>query len=197
MSNGNENAQKPVVRVVAPFTVELGDDNNRTITVDTLKLRLRGHWKKGNFFNRKGGGRDIGATMMQMPDLPGIRLAVNPREGTVRIYDPLADDKELVEQANRVMDHAYAAKQWGGKLTFVEEVLTPLDPDQMKTLLLEISRSVHGKCPVMTVFQGEVPKAEQLKEQPGRELYDMWSSNEDRPRYVDQVSAWKERMAKA
>ena len=62
---------------------------------------------------------------------------------------------------------------------------------QIKTLLIEFGRHLKKDNPTLRIVSGQMPKAEQLEKMPGRELYDPWSNNPYKPRYVDQVDQWK------
>jgi hypothetical protein len=51
---------RPTKAQLAPVTVEFGDPNNRTITINCLRQRVRGSWSLGKLHARPEGGRDVG-----------------------------------------------------------------------------------------------------------------------------------------
>jgi hypothetical protein len=179
---------------IAPFIVECGDDRNRgRIPIDVLKLHVRGRWHKAAY-SRPDGGRSIGDRMSKFPDTPGIRLEVKPREGILRIFDPLETDTKLMDAINRAYDEVSEIKT-GRKQGAWPEDIHNLDVDEMKSLLLEIAKKVHAppEQACMFVIKGVVPTVKELADVPGRELYDPWSNSTDKPKYVDQVPAWRDR----
>lgn len=186
---------------IAPFEVEAGDVNNSSlIPIDTLTMRIRGAWDNANYAATKyqpslGG---IG----QMPRIPGVRVAVNVRRGLVRVYDPLANDPDLCKKIEGVLSNPDNATimPWGGeKVRPWDTSEISLDADKMKSLLLELARKTREPQAVRTynVVNGEVPTVEAVNNLPGREIYDPWSNSREKPRYVDQVDAWQERLHSA
>ena len=207
MSNGgNQNQDKgrgqsgqssqSAVDSIAPFTVECGDDRNRgMISFDALRLRLRGRWDKSKFY-RANGARQIGELMSKMPDTPGIRLTVTRRSMTLRIFDPLEEDKALLDKVQKAMDDVHAVKQSGRKIGAWPEAVHKLDEHQLKSVLLEISRKVHApvdQACMFAVMGSTVPTLAQLENYPGRELYDPWSNSVDKPMFTDQLAEWSDR----
>ena len=110
--------EKPaVVAKTSPnFTVELGDDYGRNIHVPLLGETFRGNWSQARLAVRKKtmrdgsiveiGGRSLGDKMSRMPEIPGIRLRIEPRNGKVTIIDPYHDDPEALKIAGRRYDDA-------------------------------------------------------------------------------------------
>lgn len=179
-----------------PFIVELGDDSNRTISLDTMRLRLRGDFSLSKLHKRKQGGRDVGQIMQQMPDIPGMRIMVDYHAQKCRIFDPLEtpEYKDVLVRVNQVAQEATAVKQSGGKFTPVEAVEHKLDKDKMKTLCLELVRLVEDKQ--ARVVAGELPTEEQLAAMPGRKLFDPWNNSPRKPKYEDDAEAFYARADK-
>lgn len=181
---------------IAPFTVEVGDDSNRTITINTLTMRLRGRYSLSNLFSRKDPsgkrmtGRNVGDVMTQMPDIPGIRLEVDPGKSSVRIYDPLEGDKDRCDEINRVLSSAVSIGS--SSITFVPEKTVTLDKDQLKTLCIEVVQHVRENS--ARVVSGSLPSQSAVNRLPGKKLYDPWSSDHTKPRYEEDVPEWQEQM---
>jgi hypothetical protein len=176
---------------IAPFTVECGDEGNRQIPLDMMRMWLRGAWKSQNI------KCDMGPEMRKMPDSPGIYLEVKPRDSTLRIFDPLSLPKNatLLQNLNKAVEDITSVKTGTGrKLGPMLEVVHTLDEDQLKTVMLEISRKVYGPMPCMTAVQGTVPTAQELKGYPGRELNDPWNSSQFKAKYVDQRKEFEDRF---
>lgn len=174
------------------FTVEFGDECNRTITINTLKFKVRGQWSLTSLFSRKGiGGRDVGSAMSAMPDTPGIRLKVSPRQRKALFYDPLERDPRLLERINAV--RARAQSIGSANKTSVQESPYELDDDQMKTLCLEIvAKQKDGEIHAIT--KGRLPTETELEEMPGLQLNDPWSSNPHKPTYAKDYFTWARKM---
>lgn len=168
------------------FVVEFGDDNCRTITINTLKLRVRGRFSSSVLHKRPMGGRDMGQAMNRMPDIPGMRLSFDPRTKTCRLYDPLEADKTLLDRVNSAAEGVPAIIKSGGRFTFVPASEHDFsDPDRLKTLLVELLNKVEsGSC---VVVEGELPTRDQLTKIPGRRLHDPWNSSATKPRYSDEA----------
>lgn len=170
--------QKP--SAITSFTVEFGDDTNRSVIVSTTRQHLRGHWGLAKLYARDGGGPDAGRAMSAMPEIPGIHMRVYS-DGRVVTYDPLEDMPELLDRINRVMRSAAAI--WSGQpITFVPRSETRLDRDHYTTLVEELKRKVEsGTARVVT---GDWPA-----KLPGRELFDVFS-NGRKVKYKDQFEDW-------
>ena len=183
--------------ILQPYEVECGDDRGRIISFDHMMMRLRGKWSRSMF-----PGRDLGSVMNKMPDTPGIRIAVTPRANKIRIYDPLTEDKKLLLEINNAASGGDAVRLKSIFQTYGpwDTLEYDLDDDKLASVMLEIARKVYGPMPCMCAVPGSRPPNEQqivagqksglLK---GRELYDPWNSSAQKPRYVDQVSAFADK----
>jgi hypothetical protein len=199
---GQQQPQQRRAPNIPAFTVEFADlKNSGLMSIDTLRIRegMRPAWTKSNFF-RKGSGADIG-DMARMPDIPGVRLTVDPRKSTLLIHDPLSDDKELCQQIKRVLEGGedYITMRIVGSENFrpTPDATHKLDDDELKTVMLEIARKTYAPEDVRTMVAvngSHVPTEEELADFPGDELFDPWNSNEDKPRYVKDVKAWRRRI---
>ncbi len=71
----------------------------------------------------------------------------------------------------------------------IDEAVHPLSSDDMKTLLRELRQRVDAN--EARVTEGRMPSLHDIDACPGRELYDIWSSNAHRPRYRDEAPEWE------
>jgi hypothetical protein len=170
------------------FTVEFGDDNCRNMVLKTLRLKVRGRWSLAILQSREIGGRDVGAAMSQMPEIPGLRLRVIPKELKIAIFDPLESKPELVERINRV----FKAARGGASTTpykAVERVEQDFskDPDKFKTLICELARMKDAGT--VKMHDGKFPTEAEIDKMPGRELYDP-GGDARTCRYRDEFPEW-------
>jgi hypothetical protein len=186
----NEQREHSEPRInLSPFIVECGDHKNSGLfLVDTLKLKLRGRADRANW-------RGHGGYTSQMPDIPGMRLEVHPRDQIVIEFDPLEQDKPLRDKIETIYQNAEVTIRpvGGEKVNPWPRIEHKLNIHQMKSLLLEIARKVHVEnveARSFIVVRGKVPTLDELAQQPGKELYDHWSINERRPRFVEDADAW-------
>lgn len=183
---------QPTQKNVRPNVIlECGNSLNQTITLDTFKQRLRGSWSSAGLMAKRG--RALGDKMTQMPDIPGIRIAIYLTLKTVRFYDPLnlPEYKELLVRINSASRNA-KVHQSGGQYRGVQDVEKVVTDDVMKTLLLEIV-NVHmtKEDPTMRVVNGQLPELDFINKLPGDQLYDPWSNNSLKPDFVKDVPDWK------
>ena len=174
---------------VAEFTIEFGDNKNRTIVIATIRQKARGHFSLRKFYQGDGGGRDIGPAMQRVPDIPGLFMRIKPKDGKAILYDPWEDKPEEWKRVNEALTTAHAAR--GGKYGPVLRSEMSLTPDQMKTLVLEAVRLVEDD--MARVVKGALPTAKQIEKMPGRQLFDPLNSGR-KPRYVEDVAEWEQRI---
>lgn len=172
------------------FTVEFGDEANRTQLVKVLQQTVRGH-----FSLIKLKRRDAGRIMSNMPDIPGMQMIVKPRASEAIFIDQLADNSELCSQIDAVKNHPEAGPiRRDGKTmpSVLHEVKHKLDPDRFKTLVYELAFLVEEG--LAKVIQGDIPTKEQIDKLPGRELNDVMNSSALKPKYRDEVQAWEDKL---
>lgn len=172
----------------AAFTVEFADENCRNMTIKTLRLKVRGRFSLATLQAREIGGRDVGAAMSQMPEIPGLRIRIVPKDLKIVIFDPLEKNEELVERINKVFKAAR-----GGATTqeykAVERTEMDLEkqPDKFKTLICELARMKESGT--IKVHDGKFPTEDEIEKMPGRELFD--PGNDGRKcRYKDEYEEW-------
>lgn len=168
------------------FTVEFGNVNNSDFHLSSLqRKKVRGEWSVMNFHRRPKGGRDIGSKMSAMPELPGQRLEVIFRDHTIRIFDPLEDDPELLAKASRVGKKAgLVSTAWKP----VPEEHRVLNPDEMQTLVDELQRMLTNEY--VKLVSGKMPSVEEMRQRQGRILYSPATRNAYKPKYQDEAHEW-------
>jgi hypothetical protein len=162
---------------ISPFVIEVETKNSGTWHSVLLHETFRGSWSRHRLGTLTA---SISPKMSMMPDIPGIRMKVIPKDNTVIIYDPLEDDEKLVEKISQVCRNAIIG--FDGKFGHREKETKKLDADTFVSFLFEL-RSVHDKKnPFIKMVSGELPTHDQIATLPGRELYDVGSPY-PKPRY--------------
>jgi len=193
--------------IVAPFEIEADHPRNSDVMIRSIgihcKLRsaLRSDRKvfMTDLLKRKGMQpaipRDQAATLGAMPQLPGMRLVIDPGEMSYRIWDPLEADEALRIQLKQALmaDDKYIISSTT-EIRGVPATEGTLDKDQMKTLCREAKYLCDiGHCKF--VGSGPVPEQEDIDELPGRYLRNPGIQTETQePIYEDQYDAWKMKM---
>lgn len=184
---------------MAQFTVEFGDDCGRTITLNTLRLRLRGAWSISRLMSKQGGGRAIGEAMSGMPNIPGMRCKVEPRHSRVTIFDPLENEPDLLAQINKLKEkwpiiggESNGAGKWKPNDTAVHVLV----PDEFKSVVLDLVDLYKGKM-LVPLDGSRIPSQEEAEALPGKQLYDPWSNSRAKPTYAEDEHAYFERILTA
>lgn len=197
VKGGKEPDEKEVSR--GAFVIEFGDNFGRYISVKCLGGdRFRGTWSQARMSVRKRGngddigGRSMGEGMSRMPEIPGIRLKVEPKTRKVTIYDPLTTNPDLMETVNRRAKAAYIvqgedeARPW----KTVEQVME--DADLFKSLLIELAYMARDDVDMCRLKAGQLPTSEDLEKLPGEEMYDPCNTGQDHPKLLKDVKAWRD-----
>lgn len=165
MSQGNSGGHRPTIKTLV---VEFGDENNRQILLSTKREKLRGKFSIAGLHQRKNvPGRSVGESMSRMPDIPGMRMELIFSKNEIRIFDPLADDPDLLDKINAVgRDQGISSRPYKA----VPERKEEMDNDTFKTMVREIVQLV--KAESATVVDGDIPKLEAVDKLPGRYLND-------------------------
>jgi hypothetical protein len=149
---------------LAPFEIEISTHNSGDAGYIFIPGTLRGRWSR----NKLGSlSASVSREMASMPDVPGMRVRVIPKENKYVVYDPLESQPELLKQIGAILRNALV---FSGDVTYVKRVERKLDDDTFVSLLLELRRVYDGKNPTFEVISGELPTEEQINALPGREL---------------------------
>ena len=181
-----EQEKQPEIR--ATVVLEFGDVHNRTITLNTLKLRVRGSFSIRSLAARPEGMRDVGTAMARMPEIPGQRIALDLRRKRYRIFDPLSKNKDLLDQINAVVKASPALVR-GADYKACDTIDGELNDDQWKTLIGELMRK--EKSNSVSVLEGKLPTEAEFEKMPGRRLNDPWNSSPRKPKYHDEMEEYQ------
>ena len=119
---------------------------------------MRGRWSPASKSLR---GMTSSAGMNQMPELPGMRVAVDSDEMVMTITDPLGEPENagLLDEANRVLKGVFSTTSRAA-----DKVVRELNQDEYKTLLYWMrrlldsgdARTVAGSVPEMTTIRSSI-----------------------------------------
>lgn len=133
------------------FTVEMGDDKNRSFIFLPTTITMRGAYYRHNNSPLSFGDNP----MANMPDIPGERITVTyEKDGTTAsaiTFDPLSRDEKLLERVNQVHKAAF-----GKGISPVPSRSYELDQLDFNTWVWHIARLVEkGDA---RVVEGTIPE---------------------------------------
>ena len=138
--------------------IEFGNDTNGNILFGVTGEVMRGRWSPASPSLR---GMTSSAGMNQMPELPGMRLAVDSDDMVMTITDPLGEPENagLLDEANRVLKGVFSTTSKAA-----DKVVRELSQDEYKTLLYWMrrlldsgdARTVSGSVPEMTTIRSSI-----------------------------------------
>ena len=157
--------------LVAPFTIEIDHPRNDDVLLQSivgLRMRSAIDGSKGVIDSKTGDyvvPHDQSRSLSSFPRTPGMRLAVNPKELSYVVEDPINDDEALTDRIIRFL------KNQGRRVDKIKGVPTQkgtLDVHRMKTLCREVLWLIQAKEAKMV--RGPQPKIEDIEELPGEFL---------------------------
>ena len=149
---------------VSPFEVESYGKNCSEWHSVIMHKTFRGQWSR----TRLGPmSTSVGQKMGNMPDIPGLRIRIMPKDSKICVHDPLEHDKLLVKEINNVLRNAGLQE-----CEPVQQNEQVLDEDTFKTFVVEVCNTVNKKEPSLRLVSGQLPTPEEIESMPGRELYD-------------------------
>ena len=122
-------------------------------------------------------GKTASGGMAQMPDIPGMMLTLNCAKRTLRIFDPLAEDRDLLQRVNAVHKDVFRTEVQPEK----EVIHDNLSDNRMKTILYEWATLVHERDKLI-VREGSLPEADKVSEMPGRREINQFSTDPAAPK---------------
>ena len=155
---------------IQPFEVEVSTHNSGMWHSMVLNQTYRGRWSIHKQGTRTA---SISSRMSTMPDIPGIRIKLVPKDNKVISTDPLEGENRLLNSISST--YRGAMPGFGGTFTSVPRSEKVLDDDMFKTLLLELRDCTVRKTATLEVVSGAMPTVDQIESLPGRELNDMHS----------------------
>jgi hypothetical protein len=143
--------------------------------------------------------------MAGMPEIPGQHLTLDFDEYTMELRDPLEDEehKKTLDRATKVAKKSMllSRSKSGNVFEAIPPIVSKLDVDKFKTLLLEVGRMLFpvgatkenpqkANIKAVLVNGSKYPTAAQIDELPGEELYDPGSNSSTQPKYKKHSAAW-------
>ncbi len=188
------------------FIIEFGDGTYcRNFTISSAPFQgmiVRGAFSLSALSRRPEGMRDVGQHATRLPDLPGLRLAVDTRGRRVGVFDPLGPDadkygregdaKRGAETLDRFNSAVKNIPGFNNKYGPVATSEHELDDDQLKTILLEMRQKLDEHC--ISVVVGTFPTKAEIEDMPGRRLCDPMNQGR-KPKYHDQIAEWEQSPA--
>jgi len=163
VSNDKQN-EKQAVSYPSTIVLEIASKNNANYVWNPTQDTLRGRYC---LHNLKGQSSIIG--LFNFPDtIPGIRVVIKPREKLAKIYDPLEQNKELLNEINKVNKSIFHSEV----THYPEKKYELRDNDHVATWLYWAFRAVDSGHAI--VLEGELPNLKQIASigVPQREFYD-------------------------
>lgn len=138
---------------------------------------------------------DQAAALGQYPQVPGMQIHVDTKNGKIVITDPLEKDEALCERLTRAMK-ASGIYQVDRKVRGVPTRSEALDPHRMKTLIREMRQLVEiGHAQVV---KGVLPDIEDIDEMPGNYLLNPGARVQNmQPRFEKDWDEWYKNMQTA
>jgi len=135
------------------IVIEVGTDRNSNVLFTPLDTVLRGRWVRSN--TRLSFSPDSGYN--QLPDVPGIYVALDIKSGTLRGVDPLSldENKDLMAKVA-----AAALHDQGPVGPWTEIKKRGLSPTKIKSALWRMHELVEGNK--ARVVRGEMPKPQDI-----------------------------------
>ena len=190
----------------AAFVIEAQTPRNQDILIQNLDgMRLRGAVRATTeVFDRSWKDEDAEDDYEEMApvtrpapaaiidgvgELPGERLFVNPETGEWKTMDPLREKKNTLERIRMAIRRTFGFAVIGQRLLGMKPRKGTVDPDRMKSLLVELLCFVEAG--EVKVVKGRAPSREEIDAMPGRVLLN-WMNRQGwkQPKYDDQIDEW-------
>ena len=154
---------------MSEIVIECHMGNNGSPVFNPLERSLRGHWS-----NTKIPGQEMRPALRNMPDVPGINIAIDPELRTCRVFDPLETDKSTWERIDSII--TANQQHFDGRMKPWDEVKQEnIDDDTLKTWLWWMARLVESKK--ARAVLGELPSKEDILAMPGEARVQQFNSH--------------------
>lgn len=177
------------------FTIEADHHNNSDLLLQSIPgCRLRtAILSSRTTIDPKTGDQRTSRGLGDLPQIPGMRLAVNPEKLSYEITDPLYTDEDACERI-RVAINRINPDRITGRLRGVEPKKGSLDVHRMKTLCRELLWLINAGD--AKVIRGAAPNMDDVDALPGKYLLNPGSQVPNtQPRYEEDMEKWVERLA--
>jgi hypothetical protein len=187
-------AQKPNEphNMSSEYTIEIATANSNNVLWPMTRQLLRGRWSRSVLV-----GVHAGPALQQMPDIPGLRLSVNLRTRTTRIFDPLG----LPENASLLREVKIRYKELMGQEGRPEDDVKNEWPasdrdrgegdSMLKGWLFWMKRLVQAKEAVE--IGAPLPSFEQIEKLPGKTLVKPFDNSATTWKYAEEPSKEEKR----
>jgi hypothetical protein len=188
-SNSGAGGSKPDnsanTKRIGQIEIELGCKRNRPKTWAPTRQVLRGHWLKANLTSD-----ERSEALEPIPDIPGIRITIEPERRLAVIYDPLGLPRNI--EKLREVSEAFL-KFSGQKSTYMESTKhEELSDTDIKTWLYWMARLVKSGDATVTV--GELPSLNEISKLRGMTEMGHWDSTVRRNRFRETYEAWIDKV---
>lgn len=200
MAKATTEPTKTAPRTSPEYSVEADAPRNNDLLMQSIpgvRLRSRILPNRPVIANRQGESRPIPRDQSRhlgaIPELPGMRLTVIPKELKYRIEDPF--DEEMGENLRRALQSDDRPTNFDPNrpIKGVKTQEGVLDEDRFKTLCREIRNMLDAG--EMREQGGSFLALEEIDQLPGRYLLNPGSrTRTDQPRYEDEYEEWAQRQ---
>lgn len=198
MADETQPQQKQQGRRGGRFTIQADHPRNSDLLVQSLiNVKLRSTIKASRTVKdaKTGVERvpiDQAQGLGQYPEIPGMTLAIDVKNLTYVVSDPLTKKPELCKQilaARNQQSGTRSQSDLGGVPTAEGKV----DANTMKTLCREVAHMIKNKH--VRVLDGAAPSIEQCDDIDGRYINNIGSPvPNSQPRYEDQMEGWVDNL---
>lgn len=163
--------------------VELGDNRNRSVLFPLTQERYRGAWRREFLI-----ADEMVEEIAGMPDIPGMRVRIDPQRRRVVVYDPLSlpENAELCRRVQAFVKKLTREDQGPDKLT--EHTLK--SDNEVKGWLYWTRRLVDARRARVT--QGTLPTLEEIERLAGKTRIENFNSSARACKFKEDQDAWIE-----
>lgn len=197
MSTVEEKPKRKMASPVQPFMVEITGNCSDVIIQSIPGCKLRGQVKA---IKRVFSPYKTKPTMAPsgvfpgLPELPGMRVSVNPGNCVVEITDPLHGDEETCAVIKALVKR-HRGTRTVAKVDGVPPREIKLDKSRIKTLCRELLFMTENDMAKFVKARGEKPTMEDIEKLPGHFLLNPGSQiPNNQPRYEKDMDAYVQRL---
>lgn len=170
-TRGGRRAQPAAIEV----TIEIASDQNNSVQFPPTMEILRGRWANSNVLV----GQSARNELSRMPDIPGIHIQVSVRQRQARLYDPLAEQPDLVRKINDC--YKVIEGKEGGPMK--DRTIKDMTPDDIKTWLFWMARTVEaGQA---RVVKGTLPSLAEIADLPGKTRIEQFNQSARKRKFLE------------
>lgn len=185
--------------MVLPFTIEADHPRNADLLLQSIpNCRLRSRIIASRTVKLEDGSevipKDQARHLGSLPPLPGMLLAVDPKNLSYVRTDPMHGDKDLCSRLHSAL-RADERRMWKEKMDGIPPLKGTLDVHRMKTLCRELMHIIKNKQAIM--HKGVCPDIEDIEDMPGKILLNPGSTiPNSQPEYEEDFENWKAHLSR-